>query len=72
MKALIVASLGQGWVRLHPESGDIPANITSLQQLKPGLPPEIANKQNNVGIGRIPTGVVLVMCLRNWTSPRWS
>ena len=24
-------------------------NITSLQQLKPGLPPEIANNQNNVG-----------------------
>ena len=34
---------------LHPESLDIPANITSLQQLKPGLPPEIANNQNNVG-----------------------
>ena len=34
---------------LHPESLDIPPNITSLQQLKPGLPPEIANNQNNVG-----------------------
>jgi pimeloyl-ACP methyl ester carboxylesterase len=50
MKALNVASLGQGWVRLHPESVDIPANTTSLQQLKPGLSPEIANKQNNLGI----------------------
>jgi pimeloyl-ACP methyl ester carboxylesterase len=50
MKALNVASLGSGWIKLHPESGDIPANTTSLQQLKPGLPPEIANKQNNLGI----------------------
>jgi pimeloyl-ACP methyl ester carboxylesterase len=31
------------------ESLNIPANITTLQQLKPGLPPEIANKQNNLG-----------------------
>ena len=49
LKALNVASLGSGWVKLHPESVDIPANTTSLQQLKPGLPPEIANKQNNLG-----------------------
>ena len=49
LKALNVASLGSGWVKLHPESVDIPANTTSLQQLKPGLPPEIANNQNNVG-----------------------
>ena len=50
MKALNVASLGSGWIKLHPESADIPANTTSLQQLKPGLTPEIANKQNNLGI----------------------
>ena len=50
LKALNVASLGSGWVKLHPESVDIPANTTSLQQLKPGLPPEIANKQNSLGI----------------------
>ena len=49
MKSLSSASLGSGWIRLHPESLDIPANITSLQQLKPGLSPEIANKQNNLG-----------------------
>ena len=49
MQALNVASLGQGWVRLHPESSQIPENITSLQQLKPGLPPEVANDQNIVG-----------------------
>ncbi len=50
MKALNVASLGSGWIKLHPKSVDIPANTTSLQQLKPGLTPEIANKQKNLGI----------------------
>ena len=50
MKSLNSASLGSGWIKLHPESLDIPANITTLQQLKPGLSPEIANKQNNLGI----------------------
>ena len=49
MKALNAASLGSGWIKLHPESVEIPANTTSLQQLKPGLTPEIANKQNNLG-----------------------
>ena len=49
MKALVSASLGEGWIRLHPASVNIPENITSLQQLKPGLPPEVANNQNNVG-----------------------
>jgi pimeloyl-ACP methyl ester carboxylesterase len=50
MKELTVASLGSGWIKLHPESVDIPVNTTSLQQLKPGLTPEIANKQKNLGI----------------------
>ena len=49
MKELVSASLGSGWIRLHPESVNIPENITSLQQLKPSLPPEIANNQNIVG-----------------------
>jgi pimeloyl-ACP methyl ester carboxylesterase len=49
IKSLVSASLGSGWIRLHPESLDIPANITSLQQMKPGLPPEVANNQNNIG-----------------------
>ena len=49
IKSLVSASLGSGWIKLHPESLDIPANITTLQQLKPGLSPEIANNQNNVG-----------------------
>jgi pimeloyl-ACP methyl ester carboxylesterase len=58
LKALNVASLGSGWIKLHPESVDIPANTTSLQQLKPGLPPEIANNQKNVG--------------HAWTATNWS
>jgi len=59
MKALVSASLGEGWIRLHPDSVNIPENITSLQQLKPGLPPEVANNQNNVG--------------RHWEdNPNWS
>jgi pimeloyl-ACP methyl ester carboxylesterase len=49
LKSLVAASLGLGWIKLHPESLDIPANITTLQQLKPGLTPEIANNQNNLG-----------------------
>src|SRR6478672_1859351 len=49
MKELISASVGSGWIKLHPESLDIPANLTTLQQLKPGLLPEIANNQNIVG-----------------------
>ena len=49
IKSLVSASVGSGWARLHPESLNIPANITTLQQLKPGLPPEIVNNQNNVG-----------------------
>lgn len=49
LRELVAASLGPGWVKLHPESVDLPANITSLQQLKPGLPPEIADSQNKVG-----------------------
>jgi pimeloyl-ACP methyl ester carboxylesterase len=47
MKSFINASLGSGWVKLHPESVDIPENI-SLEQVKPGLSPETANNQKNV------------------------
>src|ERR671918_1382671 len=49
IKSLNSASLGSGWIKLHPESLEGFENITSLQQLKPGLPPEITNNQNNVG-----------------------
>ena len=34
MKELVSASVGSGWIKLHPESLDIPANITTLQQLR--------------------------------------
>jgi pimeloyl-ACP methyl ester carboxylesterase len=57
LKALNEASLGSGWIKLHPESNDIPANVTSFQQLKPSLPTEILNKQNN---------------LSNWEKTNWS
>jgi pimeloyl-ACP methyl ester carboxylesterase len=49
IKSLVSASVGSGWIKLHPESLEGFENITSLQQLKPGLPPEIVNNQNNVG-----------------------
>ena len=49
LKALNAASLGSGWIKLHPESVDIPANITTFQQLKPSVNPEMVNNQNNVG-----------------------
>src|SRR5919106_1659313 len=48
MKSLVSASLGSGWIRLHPESLDIPENIT-LQQAKPGLTPETMKNQMKVG-----------------------
>ena len=48
MKSLVVASLGSGWVRLHPESLDIPENMTLLQS-KPGLTPDTMKNQANMG-----------------------
>jgi pimeloyl-ACP methyl ester carboxylesterase len=46
MKELVAASLGEGWIKLHPESIE---NIPTMQQAKPGLTPEVMNNQNNVG-----------------------
>ncbi len=47
MKELVTASLGSGWIKLHPESlENLP---TDFQQLFPGLSPEAMNKQTNVG-----------------------
>jgi pimeloyl-ACP methyl ester carboxylesterase len=57
MKSLVSASLGPGWIKLYPESLNIPANMT-FQQMKPGLPPATMNNQNNVGLA--------------WTAPNWS
>lgn len=48
IKSLNVASLGSGWLKLHPESLEGFENITSLQQLKPGLPPETEKNQENL------------------------
>src|ERR671919_394932 len=48
MKSLVAASLGSGWIRLHPESLDIPENM-SFQQAKPGLTPETMKNQMKVG-----------------------
>ena len=46
MKEFVTASLGSGWIKLHPE---VLENIPTLQQAKPGLTPEVMNNQNNVG-----------------------
>ena len=48
MKSLVVASLGSGWIRLHPESVDIPENST-FQQMKLGLSQNAMNNQKNAG-----------------------
>ena len=48
IKSLVSASLGSGWIKLHPESLEGFENITSLQQLKPSLPPEIAKAQQDL------------------------
>ena len=48
IKLLNSASLGSGWIKLHPESLDIPENMT-FQQLKPGLTPETMKNQANLG-----------------------
>jgi pimeloyl-ACP methyl ester carboxylesterase len=48
MKSLVNASLGSGWINLHPESAEIPENLT-FQQMKPSLSPEAMNNQWKVG-----------------------
>ena len=60
LKQAVVASLGSGWIKLHPEALDNPliqGNMTLLQS-KPGLTPEILNNQNNAG--------------HAWTATNWS
>jgi pimeloyl-ACP methyl ester carboxylesterase len=57
MKQLVATSLGSGWIKLHPESLDIPENITLLQS-KPGLTPETMNNQKNAAFA--------------WTATNWS
>jgi len=48
-KSLVTASLGSGWIKLHPESAEVPENMT-LAAVKPGLSPEAMNNQNNLGL----------------------
>ena len=57
MKQLVAASDGSGWIKLHPESLDIPENITLLE-MKPGLTPETMNNQKNVAF--------------DWVAKNWS
>jgi pimeloyl-ACP methyl ester carboxylesterase len=57
MKQLVATSLGSGWIKLHPESLDIPENITLLES-KPGLTPETMNNQKNVAF--------------DWVAKNWS
>jgi len=44
MKSLVNASEGSGWIKLHPESLDLPESMT-FQQMKPGLSSEAMNNQ---------------------------
>ena len=47
MKFIPNAIFGPGWIKLHPESLDMPTNLT-IQQMAPGLSPEMFNKQSDV------------------------
>lgn len=48
LKGFVAGSLGSGWLKLHPESIDLPENI-SLQQMKPGLSSETMDNQADAG-----------------------
>ena len=52
MREVVAASVGAGWIRLHPE---VLGNIPTMQQAKPGLSPEAMNNQMNVGRGWMAT-----------------
>lgn len=56
MESLVNASLGSGWIKLHPESAKIPENIT-FEQMKPSLSPEAMNNQWTIGM--------------TWMAPDW-
>jgi pimeloyl-ACP methyl ester carboxylesterase len=49
IKSFVSASLGSGWVKLHPESLEGFENITTFQQFKPAVNPDMVNNQNNLG-----------------------
>jgi pimeloyl-ACP methyl ester carboxylesterase len=46
MQSLTVASLGSGWMKLHPESANVPENMT-FRQMKPSLSPNAMKNQAN-------------------------
>jgi pimeloyl-ACP methyl ester carboxylesterase len=53
MKELASASVWSGWIKLHPE---VLENIpTDMQQVKPGLSPEVMNNQTNVAMEWVAT-----------------
>jgi pimeloyl-ACP methyl ester carboxylesterase len=49
IKSFVSASLGSGWIKLHPESLEGFENITTFQQFKPAVNPDMVNNQNNLG-----------------------
>jgi pimeloyl-ACP methyl ester carboxylesterase len=50
-KSLVSASLGSGWIRLHPESLNIPQNNNTFTQMKPSLSPAAMKNQMSAGFG---------------------
>jgi pimeloyl-ACP methyl ester carboxylesterase len=54
MKAIPNAIFGPGWVKLHPESLDMPTNLT-IQQMAPNLSPETLNKQSDAAFAWMAT-----------------
>ncbi len=64
MKSLVNASEGSGWIKLHPESLDLPENMT-FQQMKPGLSSEaMSNQYKGAKAWVLPTGMVPVTTLQ--------
>jgi pimeloyl-ACP methyl ester carboxylesterase len=54
LKSSANASLGPGWIKLHPESLDVPANLTA-HQLAPNTSPETMNKQSDAAFAWMAT-----------------
>ena len=54
LKSNANATLGPGWIKLHPESLDVPANLTA-QQLAPNTSPETMKKQSDAAFAWMAT-----------------
>jgi len=54
LKSNANATLGPGWIKLHPESLDVPANLTA-HQLAPNTSPETMNKQSDTAFAWMAT-----------------